>query len=384
MKDTLWLIRRNLVSMGRSYKSLLLYLLAPVIGITLSFLIYGNEKPADLRLGIANLDGEQPVAQDLIGFLEGIEGMKITLMADEAEANSAVVGGDSDAAIIVRNGFAQGIQTGEAGGDVEIVTLQDSAVAPYIRSYIDPYLGNLESIAKTAAGSPEAFAEAYAKVRGEAFPVAMELADDRSVQRDMTNRAIGYLIVFMLFSAINLSSFMIKEKENRTYFRLVASPLSGRTYVASNIAVNLLLLLVQIIAMLAIMNGIFGIKPDVPLWQLGAMLFLFASAAVALSLVVVAFSSSSMTVNAVSNFLIIPSCLLAGCMFPVELMPESIRDIASFLPQRWLLEAVNQLQLGASLPDLALHALILLAFTAVFALAAIYKFGHNRDTRTYI
>jgi ABC-2 type transport system permease protein len=321
---------------------------------------------------------------DLIGFLEGIEGMEITKLADAADANAAVMSGDSDAAIVVGSGFSQGLQAGEAGSALEIIALRNSPVTPYIRSYMDPYLGNLEAIARIAGGSLEAFDETYAKVQGESFSLAVEKADDRSVQRDMTNRAIGYLVVFMLFSAVNLSSFMIKEKENRTYFRLVASPLSGRTYVASNIAVNLLLLLVQIVAMLAVMNGVFGIEPGVPLWQLGAMLFLFASAAVALSLVVVAFSSSSMTVNLASNLLIIPTCLLAGCMFPVDLMPEAIRDIANFLPQRWLLDAVDRLQLGASLPDLALHALILLGFAAVFSLAAIYKFGHNRDTRTYI
>ena len=40
-----------------------------------------------------------------------------------------------------------------------------------------------------------------------------ETLEDTSKNKDMTNQTMGYLIMFMLFSAVNLSGFILKEKE---------------------------------------------------------------------------------------------------------------------------------------------------------------------------
>ena len=39
-----------------------------------------------------------------------------------------------------------------------------------------------------------------------------ETLEDTSKNKDMTNQTMGYLIMFMLFSATNLSGHILKEK----------------------------------------------------------------------------------------------------------------------------------------------------------------------------
>lgn len=384
MKDTLWLFRRTMTAMLRSYKSLLLYLIAPILGITLAFFIYGNEQEVSLRVGAVNLDGEQVIAQDIIRLLEDARQVELSPVPNADEARENVISGKLDAAVILPDGFSQGIIAGEGSAELEIVSLDSSLAAPYIRNYLEPRVGSLSELAHSARETAADFEAVYAKYNASESPLTMEEVEDQSAQRDMTTRSIGYLVMFMMFSAVNLSAYMIKERENRTYYRLLTTPASARTYTISNVAVNLVLLLVQIAAMLGVMNGLFQINPGVPLWQLGLILFLFAWVAVALSLAIVAFSKHSMAASALQNLLIIPTCLLAGCMFPIEAMPESIHAIAKFLPQRWLLDAIDQLQQGAAFTELGMHLLTLTAFALAFTLIAIYKFGHNKDTRTFI
>jgi len=383
MRDTIWLIQRTTLAMLRSYKSLLLYLLTPVIGIGLAFLIYSGQGDVSVRIGIVNQDGEQAVASDVVHFLDSIRNVEWSDVQEE-EARELVLAGELDAAAILPSGFSAWVKGGKEEFPIELVALEGSMAASYIRSYLDPYIGNLMAIGRTAQSGGESFDTVYANYKAAEFGLLTEDVADTSAQRDMANRAIGYLIIFMMFSAVNLSAFMIKEKENRTYFRVLASPVSAKAYVTSNVAVNMLVLLVQMAIMLVVMIAGFGIKPGLPLWQLVAVLLIFAWVAVALSLVIVAFASNSMAASAMQNSLIITSCLLAGCMFPIDGMPQAMRTIADFLPQRWLLDTISKLQQGAAAADLTMNVLTLLAFAAMFSMLAIYKFGRNRDARTYV
>lgn len=88
--------------------------------------------------------------------------------------------------------------------------------------------------------------------------------------------------------------------------------------------------------------------------------------------------------GALQNLIITPSCLIAGCYFPLEIIPESFRQLSGFMPQYWLLETVNKLQNGASLAGLYLNLLTLIGFAAALTLVAIYNFSRNNDTRTFI
>ena len=84
-----------------------------------------------------------------------------------------------------------------------------------------------------------------------------ETLEDTSKNKDMTNQTMGYLIMFMLFSAVNLSGFILKEKENRTYFRLLSTPIDGKKFILSNVAVNMMILTLQIVIAVLFMTNVF-------------------------------------------------------------------------------------------------------------------------------
>ena len=81
------------------------------------------------------------------------------------------------------------------------------------------------------------------------------------------------------------------------------------------------------------------------------------------------------------NLVIVPTCLLAGCYFPYDIMPNAVQKVANFLPQRWLLDTIAKLQQGIPFSELYLNILILFAFAIAFFLIAIYKFGRNNDEK---
>jgi ABC-2 type transport system permease protein len=121
-----------------------------------------------------------------------------------------------------------------------------------------------------------------------------------------------------------------------------------------------------------------------PFWQMLVVMMVFALVAVGISLVIVAFASSSSAANSFTNLIITPTCLLAGCFFPIDMMPKTLQKIADFMPQRWVLDIITKLQQGTSFESLYLNIMILLAFAIAFFLLAIYKFSRNNSVKNYI
>lgn len=329
-----------------------------------------------------NHDIEQKVTQDTIDFVAQLEHTEASVIR-ESEADDLVVSGELDAVLIFPEGFAKGVIQGTPE-PVRIESIKGAQVTGYVKSYLNAYVQNISSMGVIAGGDAAAFNELYSGYRSSTFQLSTTMVADQSANHDMTNRTIGYLVVFMLFSAVNLSALTIRDRENRTYYRLLSSPITARSYVFSNAIVNIILMMIQIAATLFVMTRFFHIEPGIPLWQMFLILSLFALVAVSLSQVIVAFSDSTMMANGIQTMVIMPTSLLAGCVFPLSVMPEAIQRIADFLPQYWLLDTFGKLQQGSGLTDVILNVAILLAFALALSLIATYKFARNRDTQSYI
>jgi ABC-2 type transport system permease protein len=382
LKDMNWLIRKTLKNTFRSKKAWLLYLGLPIIGILVSMLLEGNTSGDVLRVGIVNLDGDQAITQDAIRFVEGLNHIKITL-TDEKSLRGDITAGKLDSGLVFGQGFATSVREGTPK-NLNLVSVKGAQVTAYVKSLLQSYIGNVAAIGKEAQGDQASFDAIYSDYKQSSFKVSAQTVTDTSNTKGMTYQAIGFLITFMMFSAVNLSELILKEKENRTFLRLLSSPVSARTYVLSNVIVNIIIMFMQILLTVFLMKNVFNIDSGIPYGQMIPILLLFALAAIGLSLLIVAFAKSISGAGALQNLIITPTCLLSGCYFPVDIMPDSVRKISNFLPQHWLLDTVDKLQHGTAFGSLTLNLAILLAFAVAFALVAIYRFGRNNDTRLFV
>jgi ABC-2 type transport system permease protein len=362
--------------------NLLLYFVFPVLGILLATLVQGGSGTVELRMGIVNQDGNQQITQGVIDSVDRLDSMLVNEI-EESEIKELIASGELDTAIILPAGFAQSLINGKPA-NIQIVSIKGAQVTGQLKAYLDQHINNLASVGRIAQGDVVKFNTLYENYQKNSFELATEKLDDQSINHNKTNQSIGYLLILMLVSASSLSGILIKERENRTYYRLLSSPVNVRTYVLSNIIVNLTMMMLQIAVTLWIMINIFHVDPGIPYWSMFLILVLFALVAISLSLTIVAFSSSSSTASGMQNMILIPTSLLAGCMFPLALMPATMQQIAHFLPQYWLLDTFSHLQQGVSMGELSLNLIILIVFAVALSLIAIYKFGRNNDTRSYI
>lgn len=165
----------------------------------------------------------------------------------------------------------------------------------------------------------------YAGYQKNLFKVKSETLTDTSKNKDMTNQTMGYLIMFMLFSAANLSGYILKKKRNRTYFRLLTTPIDGKKFILSNVGVNMMILTIQILITILFLTNVFSYEYQYAFhsddWRTNAICFnsdwnIISSCC---------FFENSASANTMQNLVIVPTCLLAGCYFPYDIMPKAVQ-----------------------------------------------------------
>lgn len=383
MRDTLWLIQKTMLSTFRNYKSWLLYFGLPLLSSLLALMVVqGGADAPPPRIAVVIEDGESAVVQGVVETIART-GSSVSLSDSWAQTRERIVRGELDAGIRVPAGFQDRMLRGESA-QVELDSVKGAQATGYLKSVLERYFGIASTAAAAAGGDSAAFERLLASFASSEFRFEATTIHDQSVDRERARQTIGYLLVLMLFGASTLSGIMIKERENRTLLRISAAPAKANAYVMSNVAVSFVIMLAQITATLAFMTGVLGIDPGVGFWALLLLLASFAVAAIGLSLLLVAFSKSSMGVSAAQNLIIMPSSILAGCMFPVAMMPETMQRIAALMPQYWVLETMLGLQQGQSLGSLSMNLLLLLAFALAFLLIAAYKVGRANDMTNYV
>ncbi|MFB7303056.1 ABC transporter permease [Heyndrickxia sporothermodurans] len=381
MKDILWLVQNTLSMTFKQKKNIIMYLLMPLIGIFISLIAYGSDQKMILHVGVVNHDKSQ-ITADTIKFLEDLDNVKITKI-EESNVQEKITSGSLDTVITFDQGYSESVLHGEPN-HIQLTSIKGAEITGFIKSYLYQYIDNISTFGKVANGNQQTFDSMYKNFQKTNYKLITKSLTDTSKNNEMTHQTIGFLIMIMLLSAGNMSEIILSEKENRTYFRLLSTPINARTYILSNMIVNMIVMIVQVLITLTVMTTIFHINLNIPFWEALAVMFLFALIAIGISLLTTSFANNRSAAGALQNLIVMPTVMLSGCFWPVEVMPSSIQKVANFLPQRWTLDTLTKLQDGNTLGSLYLNIMILLAFAAAFFLIAIYKFSRNQDTRNFV
>ena len=135
-----------------------------------------------------------------------------------------------------------------------------------MKSYLHQYIDNIATISYVAGGNREIFEQMYQDFQHTAYNLSTHTLEDSSKNKYMTNQTIGFLIMIMLMSAGNMSEIILLEKENRTYFRLLSTPINARKYILSNMIVNMIVMTIQVFITLTIMKNVFHIGINMSFW----------------------------------------------------------------------------------------------------------------------
>lgn len=377
-----FLLALNILKIAfRKKGNIIVFFVVPIMGLLFSMAAYATTGAAPLKIGVCDQD-KSSMAGDLVKALSKEEKYIVTIVGAK-EIENKLTAGKVDCVIVIPQGFADGIYNNRPK-QLEVVSIKGEAATSWVKNYLNIYSRNLLDIAVASGWKQEIFKQIYDNFQQEKLSLKVNKVQDRTKSMGMTSQSIGFLIMFMMIGAINTAEMILKEKSNRTYYRICAATVNGRTYVLGNVLANLTLVVIQVFLVLFLMTKVFGIETYIPFQQLFLILVFFGLVAIGLGLMIVAFSTDSKQANTLQLIIVTPTCLLAGCFWPIEIMPKTAQRIADFLPQRWVLDTVQKLQAGDSFSQVLPSISIILAFALLFFLIAAYRFGRNDSLKTVI
>ena len=185
----------------------------------------------------------------------------------------------------------------------------------------------------------------------------------------------GYLVMFVFFAAAVGAESIVRERQNRTLERLLASSVKRASILGGIFTGSVIKGVAQIVIFWTV--GILVFKVDLGLSPAGvivlSILMVLMSSAFAVMLATLARTQRSAASLAVITSLVLAP--LGGCWWPSFLYPEWIQNIARITPHAWATEGFNKLMLfGAEFGAAAPEMLALLGFTAIFGVIAVWRF----------
>jgi len=266
------------------------------------------------------------------------------------------------------NGLARSIATRigstqvAAGSTVELMIAQ-GLLAPWDQAAIDEVIQEIIS-GQEAMAMEEPFIGLETQSVGdvEAFNAANFVIP-------------GYLVMFVFFAAALGAVIIVRERQNHTLERLLASSVRRESILGGIFVGTAAKGLIQIAIFWAV--GILAFNIDLGLSPaaviiLSALMVIMSSAFAIMLAAVVGTQRSAGSLAVLFSLVLAP---LGGCWWPLFITPSSMQFIGKITPHGWATTGFNKLMLfGAEFGAVVPEMLVLLGFAALFGIIAIWRF----------
>jgi len=406
----IWLIAlKDLKIFVKDRAAVFFFVFFPFMFIVLfNFLNIGVAEDERLEFHVVTLEAEGGLSRQIIQAMETTDESQlrpgepiIVWDKDYDEARRAVEEGELAGFIAFPADFTEGIMTGE-GTQLEVVA---DAGAVNARAALNGFAGAIASqlgthrvivnasIALLVEGGlipadEESINQAVEQMMADIFAAQgaagaeasyvafrTEMVGEVEAENPANFVIPGYLVMFVFFAAAVAAETIVRERQNHTLERLLASSVNRASILGGVFTGTLIRGMIQIIIFwvvgLLVFNIDLGLAPAAVI--ILSILMVIMSSAFALMLATLAKTQRSAGSLAVVTALVLAP--LGGCWWPLFILPKWLQALAKISPHAWANTGFNKLMLfGADFGAVVPEMLALLAFAAVFGAIAVWRF----------
>jgi len=213
-------------------------------------------------------------------------------------------------------------------------------------------------------------------------PPVMELRTYYNPERrSPVNTVPGLIGVILTMTMILFTAVaIVRERERGNLEMLITTPVKTPELMLAKITPYVFIGLIQVSLVLLLGHLLFQVPMAGSLLDTYIITLVFIVANLALGLLISTLVSTQFQAMQLSFFVLLPSILLSGFMFPFAGMPRPAQIIAEALPLTHFIRLIRGVMLrGASLQELAGELYILGGFIVVLMTLAIMRFSKRLD-----
>jgi ABC-2 type transport system permease protein len=364
IKETLQLVRDRLT-------------FAMMFGVpVIQLLLFGyaiDTDPHNLPTAVISAD-DSTITRSVLGALRSTGYMAFTSRPrSEAEANSLLQRGEVQFVVTIPSDFTRRLVRGERAQINIDADATDPAAAASPLAAAQPAID--QALARDFVGP-------LASLRPKASAIEVVLQRRYNPEaKARLNIVPGLLAVILSMTMVMMTALAVtRERERGTMENLLAMPVRPIEVMIGTILPYIVIGSVQVAVFLLVSWLLFdvGIEGSMAILSLGTALFITVNLAMG-------FTISTLTQNQLqamqaSFFILLPSILLSGFMFPFRGMPVWAQYLGEIIPATHFMRIVRGIMLkGASLGDVTAEMFSLIAILLILAALAISRYRVTLD-----
>jgi len=256
---------------------------------------------------------------------------------------------------------------------INVLSEKDSSMGDAITSIVNLQVEDLYNLGINSNKSNDEYEKLLLKYSDDPVKITSKTLSDLENDFDLTQTAIAFVIFFLMMRASSISYIVLSERWNKTYYRIFTTPVTSFQYIGGNILANFSLLAFQLLITLITLNYFVDIYTGVSFIPLFLLLLGIALVTVAFCTFSIALFFNSKGYGMFSNIVITITTMVSGAFTSINFLPESVRFIAPFTPQYWVMNGITKLQMGMGTDSIIINLGILLLFSIALFLASAYK-----------
>lgn len=186
-------------------------------------------------------------------------------------------------------------------------------------------------------------------------------------------------MVICVTGIMSLPLSLTSYREKKILKRFKATPTTPIQIIIAQILVNLLMTVIGAALLVLIAEWRYDINFDGQILEVGLAFLLSVLCIFSIGFVIASVINNSKAATALANVVYFPMLFLSGATIPLETMPDSIKDIAEFIPLTHAVKLMKAAWTGKSLLDYDTSIIILAAITVVCIVVSGVFFNWDSD-----
>ncbi|MCL1059367.1 ABC transporter permease [Shewanella gelidimarina] len=372
------IVSKELIQLKRDRMTFGMVIMIPLIQLMLfGFAINTNIR--DIPVGVID-QSQTALSRVLVQTVRATQVVKFTQhFYDIESANAAIARGEVRAVLVIPEDVAQRLVRHQAVGLGSPPSTDEETSRPVAQWIVD--------------GSDTMIAAAIKGLRNMPLTELLRLPSNRSTptfevalfynpeQRTVVNIVPGLVGVILTMTMIMFTSAaIVRERERGNLEMLITTPIRSMELMLGKIIPYMFIGMLQVTIILGIGYSLFNVPINGSLAQLFGATLLFIMASLTLGLVISTIAKNQLQSMQMTIFVLLPSILLSGFMFPYEGMPIEAQYIAEALPATHFMRLVRGVILrDVDIIDMSYDVSWLAIFTVIGLIIASLRFKKNLE-----
>lgn len=355
----------NIKRILRKKTTLIFMLIVPTV--LTAFTMYVGMYETKLQIGIVDLDNSRMTEL----LRERLENLCTVKVIQEEDIHSYLFDYGVDYIIQMDAGFTKALLEGK-DPKIKGVEIQEANTSLPVKVYVDSFVNAAKNIALVSS-SEEEFYRGIAYYEEGSFIGEYQMLENTDGIRSATVNSLGFLVMSMFYIASLSSKIVLKDKKDKVYERIFSSPITIKTYMLQNILSFLGIAILQIILIFWMITHFFNADLGPSILNIFVVFLVFALVTVSFGLCISSMSKNLQQAGTFRNLLTTPICMLGGCFWPREIMPDILQKAANFVPTTWVMKAAENVIFGETIGGVATELFILSLFAMIFFLLGSWR-----------